>query len=107
MARSEQTLATGKTRGRIDDADIAAARQRHSLVELLECHGIPMMGEGLRRTARCPFHDDQSPSLSVYLDSNRYYCFACGASGDAISLIQRLDGLDFREAVTQLIAASA
>lgn len=87
---------------RLDEVDIAMARRRHTLVELLERHGIAVIGSGPRRTARCPFHDDQSPSLSVYLDSNRYYCFACGARGDAIALTQRLDGLNFREAVARL-----
>ena len=111
MTQSERMRATAPThaqplprlsRPRLDAADIAVARQRHTLVDLLACHGITVVGSGPRRTARCPFHDDQSPSLSVYLDSNRYYCFACGASGDAISLLQRLDGLDFREAVARL-----
>ncbi len=104
VANNDLARIPAKPATRFDDADIVAARQRHSLVHLLERHGIVVTGSGPRRTARCPFHDDQSPSLSVYLDSNRYYCFACGASGDAISLLQRLDGLDFREAVTRLIA---
>ncbi|MGH2501762.1 MAG: CHC2 zinc finger domain-containing protein, partial [Ktedonobacterales bacterium] len=103
MAQSERTSTTARKPSRplprLDEADIMAARQRYTLADLLERHGIPVTGSGPRRTARCLFHDDQSPSLSVYLDSNRYYCFACGASGDAISLLQRLEGLTFREAV--------
>lgn len=106
MTQSEHPRAETRTVShplpRLDEADIATARQRHTLVELLARHGIAVSGSGPRRTARCPFHDDQSPSLSVYLDSNRYYCFACGARGDAISLTERLDGLDFREAVARL-----
>ena len=86
MTQSEHVRATGHARvqplPRLDATAIADARQRHTLVELLEHRGIAVTGSGRRRTARCPFHDDQSPSLSVYLDSNRYYCFACGASGD-------------------------
>ena len=109
MTQSEPPRATACTPSqplpRLDEADIAIARQRHSLVELLERHGIAVLGSGPRRKARCPFHDDQSPSLSVYLDSNRYYCFACGARGDAIALTQRLDSLDFRAAVERLNAA--
>lgn len=109
MTQSEHSRTTAHTNTqlplrlpRLDATNIAQARQRHTLVEILERHGVAVVGSGPRRTARCPFHDDQSPSLSVYLDSNRYYCFACGASGDAISLVQRIDGLDFREAVARL-----
>jgi hypothetical protein len=110
MTQSEQAHPTTNGHAhplaRLDEADIAAARQRHSLVDLLERHGIPVTGSGPRHTARCPFHDDQSPSLSVYLDSNRYYCFACGARGDTIALVQQLEGLNFREAVARLNATS-
>ncbi len=106
MAQSEQTSATARKRhGRCHDSTRPTLWRRddgYTLVDLLERHGIPVAGSGPRRTARCLFHDDQSPSLSVYLDSNRYYCFACGASGDAISLLQRLEGLTFREAVMRL-----
>lgn len=56
--------------------------------------------------AICPFHDDKTPSLLI--DTNRshgrqhYYCFACGAYGDAIELVKKQLGLDFKAAVEWL-----
>ncbi len=49
--------------------------------------------------ARCPFHDDRAPSMK--LDA-RYYCFGCGATGDAVDLTARLLGLPPKEAALQL-----
>jgi len=48
----------------------------------------------------CPFHQETTPSFTVYEDN--YYCFGCGASGDAINFIQDVEGLDFKEAVKWL-----
>ena len=53
-----------------------------------------------RGMARCPFHPDRRPSMSV--KNNRYKCFSCGARGDAIDLAMQMDGLQFREAVKRL-----
>lgn len=56
--------------------------------------------------AICPFHDDKTPSLLI--DTNRshgrqhYYCFACGAYGDAIELVKKQLGFDFKAAVEWL-----
>jgi DNA primase len=45
----------------------------------------------------CPFHDEKTASFMVYPD-HRFYCFGCGAHGDVIDFIRRMDGLTFREA---------
>ncbi|KXK28784.1 MAG: hypothetical protein UZ01_02524 [Candidatus Brocadia sinica] len=50
----------------------------------------------------CPFHDDESPSLSVNLKKGLYHCFACGVSGDAIDFYQRLNNVDFKTALDRL-----
>ncbi len=49
---------------------------------------------------RCPFHGDRSPSFSVNRDF--YYCFGCKETGDAISLMTKLHGLSFEEAIEDL-----
>ena len=50
--------------------------------------------------ARCPFHDDQHPSLKLYGD--HFYCFGCGASGSVIDLTAGLFGLSPYEAACKL-----
>ncbi|HEV2360780.1 MAG TPA: DNA primase [Acidimicrobiales bacterium] len=57
---------------------------------------------GRRLVGLCPFHSENSPSFSVNSEEGLYYCFGCQASGDAISFLRAMDGLDFVEAVERL-----
>ena len=50
----------------------------------------------------CPFHDDHNPSLSVNLEDGLYNCFACGASGDAISFYMKINNVDFKTALKEI-----
>jgi len=61
----------------------------------------------LRRNGRllmglCPFHNEKTGSFAVYPDSNSFYCFGCGAGGDAISFLMRMERLDYIEAIKAL-----
>lgn len=47
----------------------------------------------------CPFHNEKTPSFTVYPDTRSFYCFGCGAGGDIISFVRRIDNLDYIEAV--------
>lgn len=82
--------------------DVETIKREHPLLTVLDRYGITTWGSGARRTALCPFHDDRIPSLAVYLDSDRFHCFGCGATGDVIELVKRLEGVGFREAVRRL-----
>jgi DNA primase len=57
---------------------------------------------GGRYTGLCPFHDERTPSFSVNAENKLYYCFGCGASGDAIRFVQETEALDFKGAVELL-----
>ena len=61
--------------------------------EVAEKMGIRVV----RHKALCPFHEDRHPSL--HFKNNRFKCFACGASGDVIDLVQRYLNVGFKEAV--------
>ena len=50
----------------------------------------------------CPFHDEKSPSLSVSPARNLFHCFGCGAGGDVIRFVERIEHLSFTEAVESL-----
>ena len=59
---------------------------------------------GLNRRGRncvclCPFHSEKSPSCTVYLDNNSFYCFGCGTGGDVITFIMKIENLDYVEAI--------
>ena len=50
----------------------------------------------------CPFHSEKTPSFYVYPDTQSFYCFGCGAAGDVISFIKKIDNLEYVEAVKVL-----
>ncbi|MCL2018200.1 MAG: DNA primase [Oscillospiraceae bacterium] len=47
----------------------------------------------------CPFHSEKTPSCHVYTESQSFYCFGCGAGGDAITFIRLIENIDYPEAV--------
>ena len=65
--------------------------------QVAEYYGLQAKRNGL---ACCPFHDDKHPSMKI--DKN-YYCFACGAGGDAVDYASRMFGLSQYDAALQLI----
>ena len=56
--------------------------------------------------APCPFHHEKTPSFHIEEAKGRYYCFGCGAKGDAITFLREAEGLDFLDAVRQLADAA-
>ncbi len=52
----------------------------------------------------CPFHSEKTPSFYVYPDTQSFYCFGCGAGGDAISFAKKINSIDYGEAVKMLAA---
>ncbi|MFL1466502.1 DNA primase [Marinobacter sp. HN1S83] len=73
-------------------------------VDLAELIGsrITLKKAGASYKARCPFHDEKTPSFNVRPDKGFYHCFGCGAHGDAISFVREFEGLGFTEAVEEL-----
>ena len=57
---------------------------------------------GSRWVGLCPFHDERTPSFSVNAEDRLYYCFGCGAKGDAIGFVRETEALDFPGAVELL-----
>lgn len=63
---------------------------------------ISLRKSGKNYSARCPFHDEKSPSFTVSPDKQFYYCFGCGAGGNAIGFVMDYDRTEFPQAVEQL-----
>lgn len=57
---------------------------------------------GANFKAKCPFHNEKSPSFFISPVRGSYYCFGCGAKGDVISFVQEFEGLDFMGALRVL-----
>ncbi|QFY44804.1 DNA primase [Candidatus Methylospira mobilis] len=71
------------------------------LVDLIDAR-VPLKRIGSNFTARCPFHDEKTPSFSVNREKQFYHCFGCGANGNAISFLMDYERQGFVEAVETL-----
>ncbi|MFG2064970.1 DNA primase [Micromonospora sp. NPDC048871] len=90
--------------GRIRDEDIALVRERASIAEVIsDTVTLKSAGAGNLK-GLCPFHDEKSPSFNVSPARNVWYCFGCGAGGDAIKFLMDAEHLSFVEAVERLAA---
>ena len=87
------------------NVDIAALKRRHPLGPVVESAGVELRGRGRVRQGLCPFHEETEGSFTVYADTQRFYCFGCGAGGDVLDFIQRIDGDDLPEAIRRLGAS--
>jgi len=71
---------------------------RTDLVELIARH-VQLKKSGANFMGLCPFHHEKSPSFSVSVDKQLYYCFGCGKGGGAFQFLMEHDGYSFPEAV--------
>ena len=60
---------------------------------------VKLKRQGRNLAGLCPFHSEKTPSMVVYPDTQSFFCFGCGAGGDVISFIMRIENLDYVEAV--------
>lgn len=65
---------------------------------------LDRVGSNLK--AKCPFHNEKTPSFFISPDRGTYYCFGCGAKGDIFTFVEEFEGLDFRGAL-KLLASRA
>jgi len=86
---------------RIPDGFIDDLLARTDIVEVIGTR-VPLKRQGKEYSARCPFHDERSPSFTVSPTKQFYHCFGCGAHGTAISFLMNYDRLEFLDAVEDL-----
>ena len=92
-------------RALIPEAVIAEIVERTDIIELVG-RSVDLRKAGTSFKGLCPFHDERTPSFSVSPLRRRFYCFGCGAKGDAIGFVIQHEGKTFREAIEELAAAS-
>ena len=82
--------------------DLQELKARHPLGDTVEAAGVALRGKGRVRQGVCPFHEEAEGSFTVYADSEKFYCFGCGAGGDVLDFVQRMEGLTLPEAIRRL-----
>ncbi len=76
---------------------------RVDVVDVVESY-VPLKRSGSNFSARCPFHNEKTPSFTVSQTKQFYHCFGCGAHGTAISFLMEYQGMGFVDAVKELAA---
>lgn len=87
------------------DNKVAATTIDRAKADIADTIGkyVELKKKGTEYTACCPFHKEKTPSFSVMPDKNAYYCFGCGAGGDAIDFVVAFENISFREAVKRIV----
>jgi DNA primase len=88
--------------GRIRQDDIETVRERTDIVKIVSQYLTLKKSGHDSFSGLCPFHTEKTPSFSVSPAKGVYYCFGCGAGGDAIRFLREVEHLDFTEAVERL-----
>lgn len=63
---------------------------------------VSLKKRGSTSIGLCPFHNEKTPSFTVYNDTQSFYCFGCGAGGDAVTFLKKIENLDYIDAVKLL-----
>lgn len=85
----------------VPDEFLAEINSRTDIGDLIS-HYVQLKTRGNRMVGLCPFHNEKTGSFTVFLDTNSYYCFGCGAGGGPVTFIRQIENLDFFEAVKLL-----
>ncbi|MDO8579661.1 MAG: CHC2 zinc finger domain-containing protein, partial [bacterium] len=76
-------------------------KERVDIVAIVSSY-IKLEKSGANLKARCPFHNEKTPSFFVSPERGSFYCFGCGAKGDIFTFVEKFEGLDFMGALKVL-----
>ncbi|OGJ02397.1 DNA primase, partial [Candidatus Nomurabacteria bacterium RIFCSPLOWO2_12_FULL_44_11] len=79
------------------NSSVEQIKERLSIEEVVSSY-IKLERTGANLKAKCPFHNEKTPSFFVSPARESYYCFGCGASGDIFTFVEEFEGLDFKGA---------
>lgn len=73
-------------------------KDRNDITDVVSSY-VNLKRAGRLYSGRCPFHNEKTPSFYVYPDTQSFYCFGCGAGGEVITFIKKIENLDYIDAV--------
>ena len=86
----------------IPDDALESIRSRVDIVELVKDYVPQLSRAGRSFKARCPFHQERTPSFIVTPERGTFHCFGCGAGGDVFAFLMKMESLSFTEAAEKL-----
>ena len=86
---------------RLSDAFLEQLRANTDIESVISPY-VNLRRRGKNLVGLCPFHNEKTPSFTVYPENGSFYCFGCGVGGDVITFVRRMENLNYMEAVKQL-----
>ena len=86
---------------RLSDSFLEELRSRVDIESVISPY-VNLRRRGKNLVGLCPFHNEKTPSFTVYPENDSFYCFGCGVGGDVITFVRRIENLDYLEAVRML-----
>ena len=83
---------------RLSDDFLEQIRDRNDIESVISGY-VDLKRRGRNLTGLCPFHNEKTPSFTVYPETSSYYCFGCHVGGDVITFIRNIENLDYIDAV--------
>lgn len=80
------------------DSFLHELKLRSDITEIASSY-VNLKRHGRNMVGLCPFHGEKTPSFNIYTENGSFYCFGCGAGGDVITFIMKIENLDYVEAV--------
>lgn len=82
----------------LSDSFLQDLKYKTDIEDIISAY-VPLKRRGSTLVGLCPFHNEKTPSFTVYPDTQSFYCFGCGAGGDAVGFIRKIENLDYLDAV--------
>lgn len=98
MSNNIIELKEGKKMVRYDSGLIEEIKMNTNIVEIISQY-VVLKRKGRNYFGLCPFHNEKSPSFSVSETKQIFHCFGCGAGGDAIGFLKKIENIDFKDAI--------
>ncbi len=86
---------------RLNEDFLRELREKNEISEVISPY-VNLRRRGTTMNGLCPFHNEKTPSFTVYLETQSFYCFGCGAGGDVVTFIRRIENLGYIDAVKSL-----
>ena len=85
----------------LSDSFLQELKMKTDIEDVISTY-VTLKRRGATLVGLCPFHNEKTPSFTVYLATQSFYCFGCGAGGDAITFLKKIENLDYLDAVKTL-----
>lgn len=85
----------------LSDSFLQELKMKTDIEDVISTY-VTLKRRGATLVGLCPFHNEKTPSLTVYPATQSFYCFGCGAGGDAITFLKKIENLDYLDAVKTL-----